>query len=77
MMKHIHSTGRGRGINRYMLGCKFSRPARSFISARELIDTCWDVNTSIRWQMKRLEKELIDTCWDVNMILLIVCNVID
>ena len=32
----------------------------------ELIDTCWDVNSSITLTPDMLSQELIDTCWDVN-----------
>ena len=31
-------------INRYMLGCKYSKKSLSGRINRELIDTCWDVN---------------------------------
>ena len=33
---------------------------------RELIDTCWDVNTTALTAEKAINDELIDTCWDVN-----------
>ena len=32
------------GINRYMLGCKFTPVVQRLLLNPELIDTCWDVN---------------------------------
>ena len=33
---------------------------------RELIDTCWDVNSEALIPINKRLTELIDTCWDVN-----------
>ena len=35
---------------------------------KELIDTCWDVNTVSSNIIQMTEAELIDTCWDVNIV---------
>ena len=55
------------GINRYMLGCKFTGPTEGESIGLELIDTCWDVNLSQRTRNQSKRSELIDTCWDVNL----------
>ena len=51
-----------------MLGCKYIHHAFYIRNTeRELIDTCWDVNTLRAREGLSKEKELIDTCWDVNL----------
>ena len=51
-----------------MLGCKSNKRLKRIERARELIDTCWDVNLPYKPVILCMFFELIDTCWDVNII---------
>ena len=51
-----------------MLGCKCCSSSSISDFSLELIDTCWDVNNSVKQVNDKTTVELIDTCWDVNLI---------
>ena len=56
------------GINRYIVGCKYTALALKSASSLELIDTQWDVNRGAAKTNVLAVGELIDTQWDVNLI---------
>ena len=54
------------GINRNIVECKFTDNYNSYSRSDELIETLWNVNTTIMNEFIKKVSELIETLWNVN-----------
>ena len=68
-------------INRYMLGCKYHTYKTSSSDKKELIDTCWDVNTIAKMNIIdvfRINRYMLGCKWRISLFgLICVAELID